>query len=180
VGFDLQVQKKTEVYAQKKLRSTEFYVRVYDSSFDQKKPVPELRYSDHLEFFISKDPLEPHNVSYFQEVGRGYFFVPDPDMPQGGRLIHFKRPSHQKSGGIVNPPLTKFRACYFLDHYILHLEIADAVFGDDFLQRSFFKDNQMGFYFSSVNRDNAIEDHWGSNPEFPAHYHPLTWGILNW
>ena len=180
IGFDLQNQKKPEVFVQKNILSTEFYVKVYDSHFDQNKSVPDLRFTDHLEFFISRDPTASHDVNYFQEFARSYFFVPDPHLPIGGRLIYFKRPSHKKSGSIVNPPNTSFSVCYFSDHYILRLEIEDAVFGEGLTQKSLFRNNQMGFYFTSVNRDNATEDHWGSNPEFPPHYHPLTWGILNW
>jgi hypothetical protein len=179
IGFDLQSQKKTEVYGLKSSLSTEFYVKVYDSSFLPKSSLSELKYGDHLTFFISKDSSIPHGVNYFQEFARGYFFIPDSNLSEGGRLIHFRRPSHQKSGSTINPPFTRFKACYFLDHYILHLEVLDAVFGESFSQE-IFKNNQMGFYFSAINRDKATEDHWGSNPEFPPHYHPLTWGILSW
>ena len=172
VGFDLQSQKKTELYAQRNLNSTDFYVKVYDSNPGDKVSVPEIRFGDHLAFFLSSDIEASYDVNYFQSIGRGYFFVPDPLLFNGGRLIYFKRPSHQKSGSIVNPSHTQSTACYFLDHYIVHVRIEDD--GHD------FKNNQMGFYFSSVNRENAVEDFWGSNPEFPAHYHPLTWGILSW
>ncbi len=179
IGFDLQAPKKTELYAKKNHASTEFIVRVYDSTFTQKTIVPELKYGDHLVFFISKDSLAPHDVNYFQNNARGYFFVPNPELPKGGRLIHFKRPSHQKSGATLNPPHTEFSACFFSDHYLLHLEISDAVFGESFSQK-LFKNNELGFHFSAVNRDQATEDHWGSHPEFPPHYHPLTWGVLSW
>ena len=175
VGFDLQTQKKTEVYVLRNLNSTDFYVKVYDSrpgNQNNQAVLPEIRYADHLAFFISTDTEAPHDINYYQKIGKGYFFVPDPFVPHGGLLVYFKRPSHQKNGSIVNTPHTQSSACYFLDHYIVNVQVQDD--GHD------FKNNQMGFYFSAVNRENAVEDFWGSNPEFPAHYHPLTWGILSW
>ena len=175
VGFDLQTQKKTEIYVVRNLKSTEFFAKIYDSRLGNQgnQPVfPEIRYADHLAFFISTDTEAPHDVNYYQKIAKGYFFVPDPLLPKGGRLIYFKRPNNQKNGSFVNPSHTQSSACYFSDHYIVHVQIED--------DGHVFKNNQMGFYFSAVNRENAVEDFWGSHPEFPAHYHPLTWGILSW